>query len=110
MAAPTQVALHKVIVPTGPMPGPGATTILPVAPVTRIPLKFYGFVRPKEGTGGVNRGFFMDGDNILVGSEGELLMQRYRIVQLTSGGVVIEDVTTKSRQTLPLVPEAQLGS
>jgi hypothetical protein len=107
-AAPAQAALGKVIVPTGPKSGPGTTTTLPVSPVTpAIPLKFYGFVRPKEG--GTNRGFFMDGDNILVGSEGDLLMQRYRIVQLTSGSVVMEDMTTKSRQTLPLVPEAQLG-
>ena len=80
---------------------PGSAT-----PAFNIPLKFYGFERLKNKTGG-NRGFFLDGDNILVASEGDLLKQRYLVVELTPGGAKLEDTQLKKGEVLPLVPEAR---
>jgi len=71
-----------------------------------IPLKFYGFEKLKNKMSG-NRGFFLDGDNILVASEGDLLKQRYLVVELTPSGAKLEDTQLKKGQTLPLVPEAR---
>jgi hypothetical protein len=70
-----------------------------------MPFKFYGFVQP-NGVPGPNRGFFMDGDNILVASEGEMLVKRYKVLQLTAKSAVMEDTVSNRRETLPLVPEA----
>jgi hypothetical protein len=80
--------------------GPG-----PVLPVVNIPLKFYGFVNPaskKETT----RGLFLDGENILIAAEGDLLNRRYLVVQLSANSARLEDVEMKQGQTLPVVPEA----
>lgn len=71
-----------------------------------IPLKFYGFEKLKNKMSG-NRGFFLDGDNILVASEGDLLKQRYLVVELTPSGAKLEDTQLKKGQVLPLVPEAR---
>lgn len=79
--------------------------ITPAAPQVNIPLKFYGFVRP-AGTGQTNRGLFLDGDNVLVASEGELIDQRYLIRELTAANARIEDTQIKQGQTLQVVPEA----
>ena len=109
-AAPAPAALKPVKTATI-MPLPKPTTVAPPGtntppPAAAIPLKFYGFVRAKGAAVG-GRGFFLDGDNIIVGSEGDILKQRWKVVQLTATTAVMEDISTKGRQTLPLVPEAQ---
>jgi hypothetical protein len=88
---------------TAPTPTVAAA---PAEPPFSIPLKFYGFVRPKNKTGN-NQGFFLDGDNVLVASEGELLKQRFLVVELTPSGAKLEDIQLKKGATLPLVPEAR---
>jgi hypothetical protein len=90
-----------------PGPKPPAIPVAPVIPQTPpIPLKFYGFIQPK-GVPGPNRGFFLEGDNVLVGAEGQVLLKKYKIVQLSASAAVMEDTTSNHRQTLVLVPEAQ---
>jgi len=98
---------HAPIIHPGALPAPGAiaTAGTPGAPVLNIPLKYYGFVRPM-GRGASNRGFFMDGDNVLVGSEGEVLDHKYLVVELTPNSARLEDVQLKQGQTLPVIPEA----
>jgi hypothetical protein len=92
-------------IPPGPKPPiVPAAPLLPQAPP--IPLKFYGFIQP-QGVAGPNRGFFLQGDNILVGAEGQVLLKKYKIVQLSASAAVMEDTTSNHRQTLTLVPEAQ---
>jgi hypothetical protein len=90
-------------------PGPKPPPMIPTAPVPPqippIPLKFYGFIQPK-GVTGPNRGFFLEGDNILVGAEGQVLLKKYKIVQLSANSAVMEDTTSNHRETLILVPEA----
>ena len=71
-----------------------------------IPYKYYGFAKSMDG-GGPNRGFFLNGDDILVASEGDLLQQRYLVVQLNPASARLEDTQMKMGQTLPVVPEAQ---
>ena len=77
----------------------------PVTPVANIPLKFYGFVNPASKSE-TNRGLFLDGDNILVATEGDLLDHRYLVVELSASSARMEDVQIKQGQTLPVVPEA----
>ncbi len=80
--------------------------IAPPPPVqANIPLKYYGFAKPST-AGEANRGFFMDGDDIVVAAEGQLVKQHYLVVQLTPISAKMEDTQLKLGQTLPVTPEA----
>ncbi len=70
-----------------------------------VPYKYYGFVKPKN-PGESNRGFFLDGDKILVGAEGQLLQERYLVVQLSPTSARVQDTQLKQDQTLAVVPQA----
>jgi hypothetical protein len=83
-----------------PQPKPPRPEVKPVAPP--IPLKFYGYATTIRQGG--KRAFFLDGDQILVASEGELLKKRYRVIRVGVNSVVMEDTQFKAEQTLPLVP------
>jgi hypothetical protein len=83
-------------------PAPPAEPPKPAAPA--IPLKFYGYVNNARG-GGTRRAFFLDGDDIFVAGENDLIRNRYKIVRIGVNSAVVEDTTTKNQQTLPLVEE-----
>jgi hypothetical protein len=87
------------------MPQPAATAQVPPAMTVNIPLKYYGFAKPVN-PGEGSRGFFMDGDNVVVAVEGQLIQQRYLVVQLTPTTARMEDAQVKMQQTLQVVPEA----
>ena len=74
-------------------------------PPLNIPLQYYGFVKG-AGRGQANRGLFLDGDNVLVASEGEVLKQRYLVVEVAATGARVEDVQLKQGKMLPVVPVA----
>lgn len=118
-AAAIPVPAHPPILPPRPRPFPGAQGApggpAGSGPVTAsIPLKYYGYEKPvvnpgdpRTGNGlSSNRGFFLDGDNVLVASEGELLKQRYLVVELTPNSARLEDTQIKQGQTLPVVVAA----
>lgn len=82
---------------------PGAQPQKPQAPPMR--LKFYGFVggaRTKT-----KRAFFLDGEDIFVAGEGDVIQKRYKVVRIGLNSVVMEDLEFKSEQTLNL--EEQQG-
>lgn len=87
--------------PRQPPPPPGP----PTAP--QITMKYYGYTSGKAS--GRKRAFFLDGDEIIVASEGETLKKgRYKLVKIGVNSVTMEDTEFKSEQTLPLV-EALVG-
>lgn len=81
----------KVVEPPKPPPPP---------PIT---LKFYGYSSPRRD--GQKRAFFLDGDDIFVASEGELIKRRYKVVRIGVNSVVMEDTENKNQQTLMLQAE-----
>jgi hypothetical protein len=105
LAAEQQAALAKApkIMP-GPLP-PTVPAMNNTPPPLNIPLKYYGFAKSASKTE-PNSGFFLDGDNVLVGSEGDLLQKRYLVVELTANNARLEDTQVKQGQTLQVVPEA----
>ena len=103
-AAPLASIKKPIINPT-PLPQPQSPPLPAAPPPVSIPLKYYGFVKPME-SGEVNRGFFMDGDNVLVASEGQVLKQRYLVVELAPNTAKMEDTQMKQGQSLPVVPAA----
>jgi hypothetical protein len=77
-----------------PAPGP--------PPVPPIPLKFYGYVDPSSAT---RQAFFLQGDDIFVAGENDVVGNRYKIVRINPNSAVVEDTITKNQQTLPLIEE-----
>lgn len=97
--------LRGPVVPPRPIAASRPVMTAPARPTMSIPLKYYGFVKPAD-KAKPNRGFFLDGDNVLVASEGEMVLKRYLVVELTPNSAKMEDVQLKQGQTLPVVPEA----
>ncbi len=85
-----------------------AIPIPPAAPPkTPIPLKYYGFQGgPRQAS---KRAFFLEGDEIRIASEGELIGKRYKVVRIGLTSAVLEDTQQSYEQTLPL-EEVQQGS
>lgn len=86
-------------------PQPPAAEVKPPEPMAPpVPLKFYGFVNQQRA--GAKRAFFLDGDDIIVATEGQLLKNRYKIVRIGVNSAVVEDTQFKNhQQTLPLIEE-----
>lgn len=68
-----------------------------------ITLKFYGYSTPRRD--GLKRAFFLDGEEIIVASEGETIKRRYKVVRISNTSVVMEDTEFKSQQTLTIQAE-----
>ncbi len=84
------------------IPGVGTSPGAPAAPVfPPIPLKFYGYVDASS----ARRAFFLQGDDIFVAGENDVISSRYKIVRINPNSAVVEDTTNKNQQTLPLVEE-----
>jgi hypothetical protein len=93
-----------------PVKAPELPPVRPSYPISpqiaaNIPYKYYGFAKPVN-SGDGSRGFFMEGDNVFVAVEGQLLENRYLVVQLTPNNARVEDTQVKLGKTLPVVPEA----
>ncbi|MDQ6759399.1 MAG: hypothetical protein M3Z32_05960 [Acidobacteriota bacterium] len=97
---PPKVIPSKIV---GPQPPP--PVVKPAEPVAPpVPLKFYGFVNQQRA--GAKRAFFLDGEDIIVATEGQLLKNRYKIVRIGVNSAVVEDTQFKNhQQTLPLIEE-----
>ncbi len=79
---------------TGGPPAPGKP------PPTPIGLKFYGFSsRPGEAA---KKAFLSDGEDIYIAGEGEIVKRRYRVAHIGVNTIELEDIETKTKQTLPL--------
>ncbi|HWR49807.1 MAG TPA: hypothetical protein VN428_01780 [Bryobacteraceae bacterium] len=91
----------KIIPSASPAPVPvNATPAAPVKPQTPpIPLRFYGYSQARPGE---RRAFFLDGEEIIVATEGEVVRRRYKVVRIGINSVVMEDTQSSSQQTLPL--------
>lgn len=77
----------------------------PKPPPPPIPLKFYGFTTASKQGQGPKRAFFLEGEDIFVAGEGDLIKNRYKVLRIGVNSAVIEDTTHKHQQTLPLEAE-----
>jgi hypothetical protein len=92
------------VVPPPPKPAAPEADAKPAPPPPPpIPLKFYGYATPPRS--GPKRAFFLDGDDIFVAGENDLIRNRYKIIRIGVNSAVVEDTTNKHQQTLPLVEE-----
>ncbi len=94
--------------PRPPVPKPGDPNYqppVPIAPPVRtvagpLPVKFFGYGTVPNGT--VRLAFFSDGDDVYVVKEGELLMNRFRILKIGNTNLEYEEVSSGLRGTANL--------
>lgn len=78
-----------------------AGTSAPVKPkAPPIKLKYYGFANapgnPRK------RAFLLDGEEVLIGAEGDVFKKRYKIIKIGASSIVVEDLQFSDQQSLTL--------
>lgn len=86
----------KPVVPAGPPPEPP-----PVPP----PYKFYGYSTSRNN--GKRTAYFLDGEDILLATEGDTLRRKYKVLRISPNSVTVEDLDAKKQVSVPLVEESQ---
>ena len=76
-------------------------TIKPPPPP--IPLKFYGYANRSSGP--ARQAFFLDGEDIQIKAENDVIRGRYKVIRIGINSAVVEDLQSHDQQTLPLVAE-----
>jgi hypothetical protein len=72
-------------------------------PPPPIPLKFYGYANRLSGP--ARQAFFLDGDDIQIKSENDVIRGKYKVIRIGINSAVVEDLSSHDQQTLPLVAE-----
>jgi hypothetical protein len=99
IAGPVIVPNVPIVPVSEPPPVPVQAAVLPT-----IPLKYYGFLKSSGADKG-KKGFFLDGSDIVVGAQGDILEQRYRLLLLSAESAQVEDLESKAFRTLPAPPD-----
>jgi hypothetical protein len=89
-------------------PEPPAPEPLPEPPKLPPNMKFYGYGTIPNGT--VRLAFFTDGEEVHVVREGELLLNRFRIIKIGNATLEFEEVSTGRHGTAPLEEQAAPGA
>jgi hypothetical protein len=77
-----------------------ASTPPPPPPKPKPPFQFFGFAQ--SAASGGQRVFLTDGENIFVARRGDLVMERYRVTQISEESIQIEDTGGELQWVLPL--------
>jgi hypothetical protein len=91
-----QRAAEREAAPPAPVQPPPPQA--PRAP--RLAWRYYGFANADQD--GERRAFLLDGTDVLIGSEGDVFKNRYKIVRIGQTQIVIEDMQFQSEQELTL--------
>jgi hypothetical protein len=84
-----------------PPPPPTPVTAAPPPPIT---MKYYGLATKR--IDGKKTAFFLDGEEIILATEGMTVKKRYKIVRINTESVVIEDTDVKREQTVKISEDA----
>jgi hypothetical protein len=88
--------------PAPPPPPPPAPP--PPPPPTPFTPKYYGLATKQ--IDGKKTAFFLDGDEIVLATEGMLVKRRFKVMRITATSVVVQDVETKRDQTIQISEDA----
>ncbi len=80
-------------------PTPAAAPAQPTR-APRLTWKYYGYASPSGD--GQRRAFLLDGEDVLIGSEGDVFKNRYKVVRVGLTSIVIEDMQFKEEQSLAI--------
>jgi hypothetical protein len=86
-----QVAQQRMV---GPMPPPPP-------PPLQVPAEFFGYAsRP---TPGKKVAFFTSGDDVLVVAEGDIFLNRFRLVHIGNDSADVEEISSGRHASMPMV-------
>jgi hypothetical protein len=88
------------------VPPPQGPALPPPEPPLTVPFKFYGF--SDDAVTKKRRGFFTNGEDIFIATEGETVQGKFRIVSIGNTSAEVEEVGSSRRAKLNL--EAPGGS
>jgi len=96
----------KPVLKYGPFPvkPPEPPPVVAVTPPPPIPYKYYGLSTKR--VDGKKTAFFLDGEEIILATEGFVIKKRYRVVRIGATSVLMEDVDSKLQQTLTYIEDA----
>jgi hypothetical protein len=78
----------------------------PPPPPPAITLKYFGF---SNKPGEPRKAFFLDGDEIFVAKEGDIISRHYKILQISNTSVMVEDVLNNNKQQIALTAPPTTG-
>ena len=85
------------VAPVAYVPPPPPPTCPPSCPP--INLKFFGTATRANGK---RQAFLLQGDDVFLASEGDIVARKYRIVSISANSLQVEDMANQNTQTLPL--------
>jgi hypothetical protein len=97
VAPPPESAIPPPVIAPPPITAPGGPS--GPAPLV-VPATFYGFVTDAQT--GMRRAFFIEGENVYIIAVGEMLLGRYRLIQIGNSSVELEETSTGRRATLTM--------
>ncbi|OLE16897.1 MAG: hypothetical protein AUG83_01240 [Acidobacteria bacterium 13_1_20CM_4_57_11] len=83
---------------------PPAPAAPPTPTVSPLPVKFFGYGTVPNSLS--RRAFFTDGEDVYIVGEGEVLLNRFRILRIGNASLEYEDITTGLRGTAILEEQA----
>ncbi len=92
---------EKIPVASTPVVRPTPPVVVNTAPLGPPPirLKFFGFAnRPGE----AKQVFLADGDDVFIARQGDVVDRQYKVVEIRSSEVVIQDILNNNTQRIPL--------
>ena len=91
--------------PPPPPPPPGPPPVVPPPPIT---MKYYGLATKR--IDGKKTGFFLDGEEIILATEGMVMKKRYKVVRINAESVVLEALEFKNQQQTVKIAEDAGGT
>jgi hypothetical protein len=91
--------------PPPPPPTPDTTSQKidlppPPPPPVTLPVKFFGFGTVPNGA--TRRAFLTDGEEVFIVGEGDVLLNRFRILKIGNASIEFEEISSGRRNTAPL--------
>lgn len=86
--------------PTVEPTGPKIEVPPPPPPPPTLPVKFFGFGTAPNNT--TRRAFLTDGEDVYIVGEGEVLLNRFRILKIGNASIEYEEISSGRRNTAPL--------
>jgi len=107
--SPLQSPPPQITQPKPEILGPQLPPPTPPPPPLALPsnLKFFGFGTVPDGM--PRRAYFSDGQEVYVLGEGEVLLNRYRILRITNANLEFEEISSGRIGTTPLFEEQAGG-
>jgi len=96
---PNPIASARIKTPPPPPPVPCPPNCPPPPPPPPINLKFFGTAKRP---GGALQAFLLNGEDVYLANEGDIVARKYKIVSITANTIQVTDLQNNNTQSLPL--------